>query len=160
MQDFVIKKLTRSELSQVEEIEKSSFSLPWSRSLFEAEFTQDYSLSFGAFVKNQLLGYIFLRLLDTEAHIIKLATHFCFRQQGIATRLLQFSLKYIKKRGIKRVTIEVRERNSPARKLYQKCGFLEIARRQGYYHDTGEDAIIMWIYDLNLFKNYSEKEGK
>jgi ribosomal-protein-alanine N-acetyltransferase len=33
-------------------------------------------------------------------------------------------------------------------RLYEKYGFSPIARRRGYYSDTGEDAIVMWIPNL------------
>ena len=39
------------------------------------------------------------------------------------------------------MTLEVRESNLPARALYERFGFEEIAVRPGYY--VNEDAIIM-----------------
>jgi ribosomal-protein-alanine N-acetyltransferase len=39
------------------------------------------------------------------------------------------------------VFLEVATRNTPAVKLYEKCGFVEIYRRKNYYKD--DDAIVM-----------------
>ena len=40
-------------------------------------------------------------------------------------------------------TLEVRVSNVDAISLYQSRGFREVGRRPGYYHDTGEDALVM-----------------
>ncbi|MEW6228666.1 MAG: GNAT family N-acetyltransferase, partial [Bacillota bacterium] len=51
---------------------------------------------------------------------------------------------YAKSRGAKRITLEVRVSNLVAQKLYEKLGFVSVGIRPGYYHDNGEDAVIMW----------------
>jgi [ribosomal protein S18]-alanine N-acetyltransferase len=43
------------------------------------------------------------------------------------------------------MTLEVRKQNEPAIALYKKLGFLMAGIRPGYYQDTGEDALIMWV---------------
>ena len=40
------------------------------------------------------------------------------------------------------VLLEVRESNTPARRLYEKLGFALEGRRPGYYQDPGEDALL------------------
>ena len=49
-----------------------------------------------------------------------------------------------KNRGIKKVTLEVRESNKVAQRLYEKFGFKKIAIRPRYYQDKNEDAFIYW----------------
>ena len=59
-----------------------------------------------------------------------------FRRQGIATKLLgHIDSKY--------VFLEVRESNKLAQNLYRKLGFGEIGRREKYYDDPEESAIVM-----------------
>ena len=41
-------------------------------------------------------------------------------------------------------TLEVRLSNAPAIALYERFGFRSAGTRPRYYHDTGEDAMIMW----------------
>ena len=41
-------------------------------------------------------------------------------------------------------TLEVRTSNAPAIALYERFGFRSAGTRPRYYHDTGEDAVIMW----------------
>ena len=46
------------------------------------------------------------------------------------------------------LTLEVRNSNIIAKKLYSKYGFIEEGIRKNYYHNddgTKEDAIIMWL---------------
>jgi ribosomal-protein-alanine N-acetyltransferase len=47
-------------------------------------------------------------------------------------------------RGRKHRTLEVRENNMVAQRLYAGLGFEQNGFRPGYYSDTGEGAIILW----------------
>ena len=47
--------------------------------------------------------------------------------------------------GMERMTLEVRTSNSPAQSLYKRLGFATAGVRKGYYADTQEDALIMWV---------------
>jgi ribosomal-protein-alanine N-acetyltransferase len=52
--------------------------------------------------------------------------------------------KLSRESGVTAISLEVRESNEGARKLYASYGFKEEAVRRGYYHNPQEDAIIMW----------------
>ena len=51
-------------------------------------------------------------------------------------------------RGATALTLEVRLSNRGAQELYQRFGFTPVGVRKGYYADTGEDALIMWAYEV------------
>ena len=53
------------------------------------------------------------------------------------------------KRGAVSLTLEVRVSNAEAQELYRKFGFKPVGVRKGYYVETGEDALIMWVEDVN-----------
>jgi ribosomal protein S18 acetylase RimI-like enzyme len=73
-----------------------------------------------------------------EREILNVAVAKGFRRSGIATTLLKHEL------GSGAVVfLEVRESNAPARALYEKLGFGEIARRADYYAHPRETAIVM-----------------
>jgi [ribosomal protein S18]-alanine N-acetyltransferase len=43
----------------------------------------------------------------------------------------------------------VRMSNSGAQALYQRFGFVPAGIRKGYYHETREDALVMWANDID-----------
>jgi ribosomal protein S18 acetylase RimI-like enzyme len=47
--------------------------------------------------------------------------------------------------GAERVTLEVREANWVARRLYERFGFRPVAFLKSYYADTGENGVVMWL---------------
>src|SRR3712207_7623797 len=44
-----------------------------------------------------------------------------------------------------RFTLEVRTSNQSAIRMYERFGFRPAGHRRRYYHDNGEDALIMWL---------------
>jgi ribosomal-protein-alanine N-acetyltransferase len=44
-----------------------------------------------------------------------------------------------------RFTLEVRTSNAGAIRMYERFGFRPAGHRRRYYHDNGEDALIMWL---------------
>ena len=65
------------------------------------------------------------------------------RRRGIATDLIE---RLFDEAGPgARFTLEVRVSNSPAIEMYRRFGFRSAGRRRRYYHDNGEDALIMWL---------------
>ena len=68
-------------------------------------------------------------------------------KQGIGSALLQEFSQAARVQGAKRIFLEVRESNSPARGLYEKLGFTRDGERSAYYSDPVEDAI---LYSLTL----------
>jgi [ribosomal protein S18]-alanine N-acetyltransferase len=83
-----------------------------------------------------------------EAHITILAVHPHYQNQGLGQALLYSLLKTACKSGLERATLEVRASNQSAINLYQKFGFKIAGRRRRYYQDNGEDALVLWLGDL------------
>jgi ribosomal-protein-alanine N-acetyltransferase len=80
-----------------------------------------------------------------EAHITNLAVHPEYRGKGIGRMLLKGMIDYGIKNGIESFTLEVRESNLIAINLYSQLGFKKAGIRKGYYSDTNENALIMWL---------------
>jgi ribosomal-protein-alanine N-acetyltransferase len=97
-----------------------------------------------------LLGIGCLWAILEEAHITILAVHPDYQRQGLGQALLYSLLIAARKRGLEWATLEVRPSNQPALALYQAIGFQKVGRRRRYYHDTGEDALILWRRGLQL----------
>ena len=67
---------------------------------------------------------------------------------GLGKAILKDLINTAAKNGASSMTLEVRKGNNVAINLYKKFGFVEEGIRKKYYADTGDDAIIMWKYDL------------
>ena len=57
--------------------------------------------------------------------------------------------------GIKHISLEVAANNEPAQALYRRFGFAPVAVRKNYYPVTGQDALVMWVHDID-----SEEYGR
>ena len=93
--------------------------------------------------RDHLAGFVGIWLIADEAHLVSIGVRDSERRRGVGELLLIGAFKEAHRIGAKRVTLEVRESNQPARSLYRKYGFLEVGVRKRYYMDNGEDAIIM-----------------
>lgn len=125
------------------EIEKGSFSSPWSLTAFEKEISNPVSQLWVVERDERLVGYICFWLFAGEIHLMNIAVHPSQRGRGFGRLLLVEMIRTGLSRGVDTIWLEVRPSNFVARVLYQKLGFKEIARRRRYYTDTNEDAIVM-----------------
>jgi [ribosomal protein S18]-alanine N-acetyltransferase len=64
------------------------------------------------------------------------------RRQGWGTRVLSDLVAIAEACGCTEIMLEVSTDNDAARRLYQRAGFAEIARRPGYYR-SGGDALVL-----------------
>ena len=92
------------------------------------------------------VGYVSVSSVIDESEILKIVVAKDYRQQGIGYALMCNVLNRLKDSGSKTVFLEVRSENAPAKRLYEKNGFIKIHQRQKYYND-GADAD---IYRLSL----------
>lgn len=131
------------DLDKVVEIERASMPSPWSKELFDEELRRERARYFVAEEEGQVAGYMGYWEAPEEAHIINLAVHPSFRNKGLGQRMMEYCLAFAAKCGARLATLEVRESNGPAQRLYEKCGFRVVAVRKKYYSDNQEDAIVM-----------------
>ncbi len=131
------------DISQISQMEHLVFSTPWSPKAFEAELKKKGAYLWVLEKNGEILGYICFWVVAGEAHLANLAVRPAYRRQGLATWMLKTCIRFLKSRGIERILLEVREKNTSAQGLYQKLGFSIDGYRREYYRDTKEDAILM-----------------
>jgi ribosomal-protein-alanine acetyltransferase len=90
-----------------------------------------------------VVGFAGVALFPDEAHVMTVAVDPASQGRGIGARLVAGMLEEVARAGLDAVTLEVREGNLVARRLYRRAGFGEAGVRPGYYPD-GEGAVIMW----------------
>jgi [ribosomal protein S18]-alanine N-acetyltransferase len=135
-----IERVEPEDLKEVLEIEKNSFKDPWSKFAFELEFVNNDSVFLKAIENNKMIGYIVVRKLIDEFHIMNVAIAPEHRRKGVAQSLIDHVFKNLS--SGKLLLLEVRKSNLAAIALYQKNGFTILHTRKAYYKD-GEDAIVM-----------------
>jgi len=137
--------MQESDLPSVVEIERLSFTTPWSERLFFNEIYKQRALAQVAAVGDRVIGYICSNYVADEGHILNLAVHPDFRGRGIAKRLVKEILAELKENACRFLYLEVRASNNIAREFYEGLGFEVIGRRNGYYTEPNEDAVLMML---------------
>jgi ribosomal-protein-alanine N-acetyltransferase len=138
-----IRRLTYADLPQVIAVERRAFPTPWSLAMFVLELSKPGGVCLAAVRPEGIVGYLICSRYDTVWHIMNVAIDPDHRRQGIASGLLDELLAEIDDPAA-RYTLEVRQSNLGAIRLYEQYGFRSAGRRRRYYQDNGEDALVMW----------------
>lgn len=139
-------KLTEDHISQMVELEKICFSLPWTADMIRSELNNPSCLYLAAVDGDTLAGYIGIQTVLDEGYINNVAVRPEYRRRGIAAALISLLIEQARAIGLAFMTLEVRESNAPAIALYEKLGFTTVGRRKNYYEKPREDAILMTIF--------------
>ena len=142
-------KATISDIPEMMEIERASYSKPWDEQLFVQAVNSAGKHSFVSKIDSKIAGYIVFEVVADEGHITNIAVTKQNRRRGIATELIVKVLELVRDHHINSVYLEVRQSNEAAKKLYEKFGFKEIGERKGYYQGTNENAL---VYKLDAKK--------
>jgi [ribosomal protein S18]-alanine N-acetyltransferase len=138
-----VRRLTYSDLPSVLSIERRSFPTPWSLAMFVLELSKPSGICLAAAADGGLTGYLVCSRYADVWHLMNVAVAPETRRQGIATMLME---RLFEQAGDDaRFTLEVRTSNEEAIAMYRRFGFRPAGRRRRYYHDNGEDALIMWL---------------
>lgn len=143
MNTVYIREMFPDDVPEVLAIEKQSFSTPWSETSFRSELYNRYSITRVAELNGIIVGYVCVRYLADECHLLDLAVHPDYRKIGIATMLLNNVMEELRIHGCRFFYLEVRSSNYGARRLYEQAGFKTVGIRKNYYLHPSEDAVIM-----------------
>jgi len=94
-----------------------------------------------------LVGFLVARHLAPEWELENIVVAPTARRKGLGKRLLGALLTAARETDSSSVFLEVRESNPAARSLYEKAGFEQTGRRNSYYTNPPEDAV---LYRLTL----------
>jgi len=138
-----------ADVTAVHEIEQLSFSVPWPAHAFEQELRGNRLARYlVARAGGTVVGFAGTWLMVDDSHITTFGVHPEWRRQGIGRQLLLGIAELSIAIGARRMTLEVRETNEAAQRLYQSFGFEIVGRRPRYYTDDGEDALVMTTPEL------------
>lgn len=143
MEKLKIVNFEEKHLNDCAQIEKQSFSDPWTLEQLKESIKNPLSLFLTAEVNGELAAYIGLYIIKDEAQILNIAVKENYRRNGIGKALIIKAEKKAKLRGAKKLTLELRKSNTAAQNLYNSCGFLIDGTRKDFYANPQEDAILM-----------------
>ena len=129
---------------------------PWPAAVFHAELERTdrvYLVATGprrGLRRPAVVGYAGALVAAGEAHVMTVAVAAGARRRGVGVGLVRALLAEVRERGATAATLEVRESNEAARRLYERLGFVSHGLRPGYYRDNGEAARILWLDDLDV----------
>ena len=86
---------------------------------------------------SKVIGYLYYSDIYDRVEINQIEIDSFHRNCGNGTKLMDYFINLVDKD----ISLEVRENNDPAIKLYKKYGFEEVAVRKGYYN--GIDGLLM-----------------
>lgn len=107
------------------------------------EFDDSRDLRISAISGDEEIGHLEAWLVLDEIQINDVLVNESYRRMGIASTMLKKLFDFARENSCKKITLEVREGNMPAIKLYEKHGFKQVGIRENYYQDNGENAILM-----------------
>ena len=141
---ITVRAMTKSDVKPVYEIETLSFRTPWSYRSLMGELKNRVAHYTVLEKDEEIIGYCGMWVLFEEAHITNIAIHPEHRGNGYGKQLLQASMRVATSFGAEMMTLEVREHNTVAQRMYDEMDFSQQGRRKRYYTDTGEDALLLW----------------
>lgn len=149
---YHVRRMRQEDLVEVTALEASCFSMPWKYRDFEEVLSNQNRVYLVAEAEpgkeepaDRILGGCMLTHIAGEGDISNVAVHERYRNNGIADALLSELLRTgTVQYGIAAYTLEVRSQNIPARRLYEKHGFVSRGIRPNFYEKPKDDAVIMW----------------
>jgi [ribosomal protein S18]-alanine N-acetyltransferase len=146
---LAIEPMIASDLPVVLRIEAQSFSTAWPMNAFANEI-RDNKLAhyFVGRIGGRIVAYGGIWVILEDSHITTIAVNPEQRGNKYGEEMLLKLLDEAIEQGASWITLEVRESNDVAQKLYRKYGFTTVSTRRGYYSDNGENALVMWAGNL------------
>ena len=134
------------DLPAVMELDREAFFDPWSRETWLRELQNPIAVWIMEEIAGEAVGYAGIWNVAGEAQVMRVAVKKALRNQGLGLLLMRELIQKARESGAEAMTLEVREHNAAALKLYERCGFVSSGVRPDYYEDTHEGAVIMWLY--------------
>ena len=137
------------DIPEILKIEERSFVSTWPPNAFVNEL-RDNKLAhyFTGRLDGRIVAYGGIWVILEDSHVTTIAVHPDVRGQRLGEEMLVHLLDQAIERDASWVTLEVRESNEVAQKLYRKYGFTIVSTRRGYYSDNNESALVMWAGNL------------
>ena len=138
-----IRWLIRRDMNTVLDIERASFSTPWSDEDFLCCLRQRNCIGMVAEYDHQILGFMIYELHKSRLNILNFAVDPAARRHGVGRQMVLRLVDKLSQQRRNEILLEVREKNLDAQLFFKEQGFRAITVLRCHYDDTAEDAYIM-----------------
>ena len=142
---FEIVEFNPNHAAAAAEVEKASFSQPWSEQSLLSQLEREDSAMFAAVINGETVGWSGMEHSFGEGSVLNIAVLPQYRRLGIGEALTSALVEKSKQLSLDWLMLEVRPSNTAAVTLYKKLGFAEIGKRPNFYSFPREDALLMRI---------------
>ena len=139
----MIEIMRKEDLAQIVDLEKKCFNDAWNLEQIENElevnpFSNGYMLK----ENDKVVAYAFMWETFEMAQIARIGVDPDQRKKNYGQKMMEELFEKARSGGCEYMSLEVRESNTAAIKLYEKLGFVTVNVSKGYYSDN-ENAIVM-----------------
>ena len=141
-------KLTSDFIDQTLQIYKTCLNQTnLSESTLKITNSYPYNHIYIAKIKSQVFGIIDYTILSDEAYLNNIAVLPKYRNQKVASNLMENMIDTCKNQNVKSISLEVRCSNHIAISFYEKFNFTKLAKRSNLYSQPTEDG---WVMELAI----------
>ena len=135
-----IKQINEKDIDLCYELDSNTISL-WSKKQWTNEFKKEGTKVFGILLSNLLIGICVFHVVLDEAQINYFVLNQKFRKKGFGSYLMNYLIRECEKLNVKKLFLEVSQKNIIADKFYRKFDFFTVGIRKNYYKD-GSNALL------------------
>ena len=141
---LLIRPAASEDISDIAYLEEITFPIPWSLESIRHDVEEiELATVIVAEWNGSFAGYMDVWQIAGEGQLNNIAVAPEYRGRGIGRKMMDYMIRWLTQDDNEEFSLEVRESNAPAIHLYEKLGFEVIGRREKYYIDNGEDALLM-----------------
>lgn len=138
----MIVEMSKEDLELIDKLEKNFSAIFLSKEKIMEEFENNIFTKYFIYIeKSNIIGFVNYYDLYDRFEIANISVVPEFRNKKIGSKLMEHVIELGKRQGIENITLEVREDNEYAIKLYSKYNFKPVAIREKYYE--GINGLLM-----------------
>jgi ribosomal-protein-alanine N-acetyltransferase len=115
----------------------------WNETMWAQVLRDAARVTFLAEQDGVMLGLVVANYIVVGSEIESIAVRSEARGLGLGRQLCERAMAWAREQGAEDMQLEVRASNAAALRLYAALGFVEHGRRNAYYREPVEDAILM-----------------
>jgi [ribosomal protein S18]-alanine N-acetyltransferase len=144
MAEVIYAPMTASDINDILTLHKECDLESWTKEGYLSSLNNPEFIAIVVKFNSKIVGFITTRLITNNnlCEILNIAVTPSQKHKKIGEGLL---LELFKQLGdkIERIWLEVRESNHPAISFYEKHGFQIVGKRNNFYRDPAENALLM-----------------